>query len=175
MKLTERLIQNRLWAAWGRVTGTLLVPNYTPDGWYECDLFYVTAAGFMREYEIKLTVPDFQADFKKGDQVCEWDSSIRRFVQGRTTKHGRLAAGATQGPRQFWYVVPRQLITAVDVPSYAGLLWVETGVSSPMVVKDAPILHSEKVRQPVLIHARGVCYYRMWNERIRNGKRQDVG
>lgn len=156
MQLTERLIQNRLWTAWGRVTGTLLVPNYTPAGWYECDLFYVTAAGYMREYEIKLTWADFVIDRDKG---CH-----------RGNKHQLLEVGHPQGPRQFSYVVPNCLVGADQVPPYAGLIWIWGPSGVVDVVKKAPILHSEKVRQTVLTHARGVCYYRMWNERMRNGR-----
>ncbi len=172
-KLTERLIQNRLWSAWGRVTGTLMVPNYTPAGWYECDLFYVTAAGFMREYEIKISVADFRADFGKGGEDVRLLPG-RGFQKVGHNKHQRLEADDPHGPRQFWYVVPEGLITAADVPDHAGLMYVSTKRYRPSVVRDAPVLHSEKVRQSVLIHARGVCYYRMWNERMRNSKCLDM-
>lgn len=156
MQLTERLIQNRLWQAWGRVTGTLLVPNYTPADWYECDLFYVTAAGYMREYEIKITVADFRKDAAKGTSH-----------NGRW-KHHRLGLGDPQGPHQFWYVVPEGLIVAADVPAHAGLFYIDPAKYRPIMIKRAPHLHQKGVGEEVLTHARGVCYYRMWNERMRN-------
>ena len=32
------------------------IPNYSPDGWWECDVFELTPAGTFREYEVKVTV-----------------------------------------------------------------------------------------------------------------------
>lgn len=167
-KLTERLIQNRLWSAWGRVTGTLLVPNYTPVGWYECDLFYVTAAGYMREYEIKLTWDDFVKDREKGSRgVINNRAKGRYYRREDRTKHERLGEGDPEGPRQFWYVVPEGLVHQDKVQDYAGLIWIVGPRRFVRVIKQAPILHQQRVCETVLTHARGVCYYRMWNERMR--------
>ena len=62
-KLSERLIQKKLYH---RLFGNRLVlPNFTPNGWFECDIWVLTKSGYGREYEIKLTVSDFKADAKK--------------------------------------------------------------------------------------------------------------
>jgi RNA polymerase primary sigma factor len=41
-------------------TYAVLLPNYTPDKWHECDVFGVTRAGYFHEFEIKLTRADFR-------------------------------------------------------------------------------------------------------------------
>jgi outer membrane autotransporter protein len=41
------------------------MPNYTPKNWFECDVMAVTKAGYLEEYEIKLSASDFKADSKK--------------------------------------------------------------------------------------------------------------
>ena len=47
---------------WLRAT---IIPTYTPPGWWECDVCEITDAGYMHEFEIKMTRGDFRADAKK--------------------------------------------------------------------------------------------------------------
>jgi hypothetical protein len=62
--LTVRDIQSRLWSN-GRSAYNLMIPNYTPDRWFECDMFAITKSGYFHEFEIKLTVDDFRDDANK--------------------------------------------------------------------------------------------------------------
>jgi hypothetical protein len=171
--MTEREIQNafaRRRTAWG-----LLLPNYTPGDWYECDLFAVTKAGYLVEHEIKLTVADFKADEKKGRPARRYARASARnpIVE---TKHERLAARDESGPSRFNYIVPRGLVSVDDVPEWAGLIYADVHLDYPSKgrrwiwfedVKAAPRLHKVKVTEAVMKHAKGVCYYRYWNERLR--------
>lgn len=137
-----------------------VLPNYTPAGWYECDVFEITKAGYFREYEVKLTRADFKADAEKRHNG--WRAAL-------TTKHE--AMGDPRGPSQFWFVTPKGLVTLDDVPAWAGLIiLIDRGTDrpwhnrfGPLQVKAAPKLHRQKVGDDVRAHARGVTYWRYLN------------
>lgn len=63
-KITELDIQIALWKDL-QSSRDLVMPNYTPKKWFECDVMAVTKAGYLEEYEIKLSASDFKADAKK--------------------------------------------------------------------------------------------------------------
>lgn len=173
--MNERDVQRWIWQdRWN--TMALMVPNYTPDGWFECDMFAVTKAGYFYEYEIKLTKADLRADMKKRKsgtyKTLRVAGEVRlNHVAGRQ-KHTMLAEGDERGPSVFFYVVPVDLVGARAVPSWAGLIYVGErgglhgyhGLLS--VVRQAPRRHQTKVARKIVDHARGVCYHRFWNERL---------
>ena len=132
------------------------IPRYTPDKWFEADVFERTKAGYFREYEIKTSRVDFLRDAKKEN------SETWRGPTG--SKHKRLAAKDVRGPVQFWFVVPEGLIRLNEVPEWAGLI--EITQQSPrhhlyeVERIKAPRLHGEKCAQAVNDHSLGICYYR---------------
>lgn len=155
MVLDERRIQRCLF--WRHQSNArAILPNYEPPKWiwFECDVFVVTGDGYSIEYEIKLTVSDFKADRRKA-----W-------------KHRRLA-GEYEGrfrPTRFFYVVPRGLIKLVDIPDYAGLVYVEIIGEPPSchecVVREAPRLSKTKVPEEMIAHMRDSAYSRAWRGRF---------
>ena len=172
--MKELDIQNAF--ARDRMKWLILLPNYTPDNWYECDLFGVTKAGYMVEHEIKVTIADFRADAKKGRPECRY-ARVCKLNPLVETKHGRLAAMDHQGPSRYNYIVPADMIGPDEVPEWAGLIYASQHPATPYYpeyigfnqVKKAPRLHSQKVAESVIAHARGVCYFRYWSERLRRG------
>lgn len=158
--LTERSVQSRLWIC-SRSSFDVLLPNYTPVEWWECDMFGVTRAGYFHEFEIKLTAADFRADAAKAKRRYDRADNWRPIDE---TKHVLLAGRSVRGPSMFWYVAPDGMIDLADVPEWAGLQvirngrWFET-------VKKAPRLHSQKIDRKIVEHALGVCYFRYWHAR----------
>ena len=71
---------------------------------WECDVLSITKSGYATEYEIKISRSDFKADFKK-------------------PKHRGFEKGIGGMICRFWYVVPNGMITADEVPEYAGLMY----------------------------------------------------
>ena len=147
---------------------SFVLPCYTPRGWWECDVFELTAAGYFREYEIKLSVADFRADAgKKWFGTYRYENGQRVEMPGRK-KHDLLAEGSPKGPTRFWFVTPSGLLAPEQVPEWAGLMeaahrtdrlgaqWI-----SLAEVRPAPQLHREKPGDDRVRHARGVCYWRM--------------
>jgi len=148
----------------------MCLPNYTPSGWWECDFFHLTKAGYMIEHEIKVSRSDFFADAKKSKFTGI--NRSKEFPKGREDfKHQFLSQGHEHGPREFWFVVPDGLISLDEIPDFAGLKTarkVEMSGNSYVatkVVKKAPFLHKEKAPQHIREHALSVCYYRYWNEK----------
>ncbi len=153
-------IQRRLF--WDHVSSSeIQLPNFTPAKWFECDFFRVTKAGYFYEYEIKLTMSDFRADRKKGYQTY-------RPTYASWPKHLQLAARDARGPARFFYVAPKDLAEriALELPDWAGLL--EFNNRFLRVVRQAPILHKQKLSRAVVRKALLSSYHRyseVWTSR----------
>ena len=168
--MTERQIQCALFREF-RSTSSLVIPNYSPAGYWQCDLWRVTKAGYAEEYEIKLTVADFKQDaqkFMKSRTVEKTPDGKRIRVLLETRKHELVEAGG--GPNRFWYVAPSGLLSIDMIPSWAGLRevtrhgnWLRVGTT-----KRAPELHKRQADQKVIEHAQSVFYWRFWGERLKN-------
>lgn len=165
--MTARDIQNRLIVDLYR--RSFVIPNYTPRGWWECDIFELTPAGFFREYEIKVSVQDFKADASKAKTRWVTTEGLPFTREVTFSKHTMLAERSIKGPSNFWFVVPEGLIEAADVPEWAGLIYAtdRPGHRAPFKVnlsevKKAPRLHTTKAEK-LKAHAESVCYYRMNN------------
>ena len=78
---TESQVQARIMLE-KQSSSKIMVPNYTPATWWENDLFQVTKAGYWVEFEIKRSISDYRADFKKSSS----------WVDGQK-KHDLLEAG----------------------------------------------------------------------------------
>ncbi|KKK93421.1 hypothetical protein LCGC14_2693070, partial [marine sediment metagenome] len=102
---TERKIQGKLISQYWS-SSILLMPNYTPWQWFECDLFRVTKSLYFYEYEIKLTVSDFKADARKICSTSFWDENGHWQRGPNRHKHDLLRERSEKGPKRFYYVVP---------------------------------------------------------------------
>jgi hypothetical protein len=158
-----------------RASCAVMLPNYTPRGWHECDVFGVTRAGYFYEFAIKISVSDFRADAAKKDSDRYVYNGNGYERTGGRRKHDRLAMGDESGPSRFFYVVPDGLIGVEAVPSWAGLLYVKqrernSNWGSIAEGLPAPKLHGKKIARVILRHAMNVCYYRYWDTRLELAK-----
>lgn len=137
-----------------RSASRLLVPRYTPAGWWENDLFRVTKAGYWYEYEIKISAADFRADSQKSESEG-WGADRQT-----RTKHDVLAL-SERGPSRFFFVAPLALAERLlpDVPAWAGLLGFDRWMRE---LKSAPVRHRTPIAGHIAEHARGVCVWRYW-------------
>lgn len=131
------------------------MPRYTPGQWWECDVAELTKAGYLREYEIKLSRQDFRADAHKEAY----------FNHDRKNKHELLAQRSPVGPCQFWFVAPANVLPLSIIPEWAGLYEIrkdDRAWARPYLyeVRPAPRLHSTPAPQAVRDHMVGVAYYR---------------
>lgn len=143
--------------------GSTVVPNFTPPGWWECDVFEVTKAGFFREYEIKLTTADFRADSKKASRHIS--GQFPNFKETFRFKHALLTEGAPVGPSCFYFVAPKGVIPEGELPRWAGLIICEPILSRrggimTRISKKAPNLHRVKLGDKIIQDAHRTSYYR---------------
>lgn len=109
-------IQKRI-AGYYWTQGSCLMPN-VKLGQFERDLIRVTRAGYVVEFEIKLSRSDYLADFRK------------KFWGSRSTKHEELASGDYTHrqswrrfqPKQFYFVCPK-IVEPDEIPEHAGLIF----------------------------------------------------
>ncbi len=122
--MTEKVIIDRLIATY--------LPNvsFWNNNFYfydwESDFWILSKTGYATEFEIKITVSDFKADFKKKNRHSILPTGIYR-----QRKYSR--------PHRFYYVVPKGMIGVDQIPEYAGLMYFDGfGFTK---IKSAPILH----------------------------------
>ena len=143
-----------------RWASEFVMPNFTPSGWWECDLFVLTKAGYFREFEVKVSRGDFFRDLQKSREVGPYVYGEKRSV---ALKSNLLAAGDPAGPSQFWYVTPPGLLARSAIPEWAGLI--EMVGNGPQFAEreivPAPKLHRVKADSKVRLHALEACYWRM--------------
>lgn len=168
------MMQTLVWRRWN-TTHQPLVTNYTPPGWFECDVFGITKAGYGVEWEVKLSRSDFFADAKKKGHHIWIRHPIRQGIKNRwlpaETKHQRLADGDNEGPSRFFFVVPEGLISADELPEWAGLCILDAEREWVRIERPAPRLHNYKVEQSTIVNMYRSCYWRYWTQRIKNFNR----
>lgn len=127
-KITERYIQTVMMGYVMYKKHHAAVPNNTTMFHWEADLISLAKSNFSHEYEIKLNIKDYKADFKK-----LW-------------KHQNLSQRLRPAylPNYFWYVT---YDFDIDPPEYAGWISITTDDKKPYVRRQAPRLHNQKASQ----------------------------
>lgn len=126
--LTERKMQEHCATRWLHERYEFLLSNHGLGTGCIFDLLGFRPSGFADEIEIKLSVDDFRADFKKRNGH----------------KHRDLETGTCK-VNYFYFFMPADIAERVVIPDYAGLM-----VYSPeherraVETKRAPRLHSKK-------------------------------
>lgn len=189
-ELTEQSIQKRL-------NHFFASHKYKADGLYvfswESDKLIWTKAGYIYEFEIKISRSDFKNDFKhkhekhiilastiapekarevqlslfeeKKKQFSHWsDEDIRRDCDMERIVKGKKM------PNYFYYAVPEGMIEPDEVPPYAGLIYIKREyryvAQSYIIVREAPRLHSTKYTDAEL--NLGEKFYYNWQTALRN-------
>lgn len=131
----------------------IYLKKYDGGGMTEADVFGINRSGYMYEYEIKRSRSDFRADFKNkhykhlilssgkcAGNYDEWKNGKRTGRQIR-----RIGA-----PNRFYFACEAGLLAREDMPTYAGLVYIENG--GLREIKSAPFIHKEKAND--FIYAR---------------------
>ena len=147
--INESYIQKRLLSGW-KSTHQYVMENLYVFDW-ESDFLLKTKSGYWYEAEIKISLSDFKADFKKKEkhQILEngfkiWKSWKYNPLTKEKIEYNKEIK--TKRPNYFTYAVPWYLEEQVKplLPKYAGLLVLdENGYILRESVKP-PKLHSEK-------------------------------
>lgn len=162
-ELTEQKIQRRLngfFASW----------KYNVDGLYvfgwESDKLIWTKAGYIYEFEVKISRADYMNDFKhkvekhlllnsalpdEKTEARQADLFGNLFTQKRkrypqiTMEQAKqfMKPVGERMPNYFYYAVPDGMLEPDEVPPYAGLIYIheDSGFS---IIREAPRLHATK-------------------------------
>jgi len=169
MKVTESIIQNRL-ARMFRFDGGLkiIVPNAVMS-WGECDLLTMTKAGYLREYEIKLSKADFLADRKKrhdvrieGARFSDWKKNYKEM-----SKLEWLASEYNKSVKEFTYVISGFEIEEYELPDYAGLMVFNPDSWQISEIRAPKKLGGKKADERLQIYLLQKCMYRMLDNMAR--------
>lgn len=118
---------------------------------FEADLFGIRKSGFTDEIEIKISVSDFNHDFKK---------SFGRSSGGH--KHYRIKLGE-RIPNYFSFLILDEMLDDIELPDYCGLYTYRNGMISEVI--NAPRLHSRKVTDDLKIQLGTKMMYRVWKNK----------
>lgn len=109
--------------------------NFNRCGYQEADVFMINKSNMLvTEIEVKISIADFKADFKK------------------TFKHYKMSNynDTRVCPSFFFYACPEGLIPLDQIPPYAGLIYIKAG-GTIEYQKKAPKIHKKPVDEKVLL------------------------
>ena len=133
---------------------------------WESDYLHITKAGYVYEVEIKVSRSDFFNDMKKVDkhQILENKYELKSYEKEQPDK-----------PNYFYYAVPRGLVKPEEIPSYAGLIYVDKIWPYVHIEVCAPKLHGEKIDEDRLKLKDKFYYnYIQWKDKAENKYRQEI-
>ena len=148
----ERDLQNALYEYASMSKQRLITPNVRLYGKRESDLLTVSKAGFITEYEIKVSRSDFLADFRRKRKKHIYLKGAKTFK--------------TRTPNYFYFAVPEVLSNNLfgNVPYYAGLVIVsENGLVA--IKNKAPRLHNLKASERDIEYLSRGLMIRYWKTR----------
>ena len=151
----------------------LIAPNvFLEWGCGEMDLLCLRKSGFIEEVEIKISVADYHADFKKTVKREAQGPSMypsRYIPWGNHPKHAAIKDGEHTANR-FNFLMPIEIAEKVTIPDYAGLFVFDNGRVSHR--KTAPLLHRRKISDEKQIELGRKMCYRYWSVRRSEDKAQ---
>jgi hypothetical protein len=133
----------------------IYLPRYQNQGFSEADVFGISRSGQMYEFEIKISRPDYFADFKnkihKHRELSQRDAKCTRNVwkKGKCTEENFDQIGL---PNRFYYACPEKLIAKEEIPEYAGLIYIDQN-GKYQEIKPAPLLHHHKANEAIYKNA----------------------
>ena len=154
-----------------------LVANNLYLGWCggEMDIFGLRKSGFIDEIEIKRSVSDFRADFKK--TIILREECEAHFPGGMTTrpvdvpKHDSLESGR-HSCNYFSFYLPADIVDKCEIPDYAGLyVFAPDNYWCIREVKKAPRLHTRKISDHNKYHTAKKMHYRYWDMVMAAGRK----
>lgn len=110
-----------------------IVFNFLFDTGHECDVLGVSRAGYMYEYEVKISRADFKKDFEKRYKHNNMAARKSLFSNGRYVC-----------PNYFYYVVPEGLVSIEEIPEYAGLIQIDPFSIQFIEAKSPAKIHAHK-------------------------------
>lgn len=155
----------------------IYLTNYENQGFAEADVFGISRAGQMYEFEIKVSKSDFFADLKNKKYKHKNLSEKKAIQICYIWKKGKRTEETFERiimPNRFYYVCPFGLIDKSEIPDYAGLIYCDS--DKPMEIKPAPLLHHYKANEIIYKNIATIlsqrnkwgCAYRSYKYKLQN-------
>lgn len=146
----------------------LIAPNiYLDFELNEMDICGIRKSGFIDEIEVKLSISDFKADFKKTVIVEDPNKySENEFCNAfKRYKHGVVSLGHAHCNR-FSFLLPEDLVDKCEIPDYAGLYVYEIKGKRARVreEKRASLLHRRKATDLLKYKVARKMAFRYWRK-----------
>lgn len=132
----------------------VIMPNVYVGNWNECDALLVLKSGYIHEVEMKISISDYKADFRKCNSYMKELSQYGYTTNINMKKHDLLASGNGL-PNKFSFLVPDGMVGIDDVPEYAGLYYFkryrgQVGIITE--IRSPRLLHKNKMSSDKLYH-----------------------
>jgi len=111
-----------------------ITTRFTGMGLQECDVISISKSGYIYEHEIKTSRADFKKDFIKEKHTNMINENCTKTVRGELVY---------LLPNYFSFLTPFGLVSAEEVPEYAGLSYIGDDGSITQV-KKPKLLHKTK-------------------------------
>ena len=145
----------------------LIAPNVYPC-WKlkEMDIMAIRKSGFVDEIEVKLSKPDFLADFKKtvNIDVEPYFGAVKTYnvTFEEKNKHECIEKGLNHC-NYFSFLMPEELVEKCEIPEYSGLYtfndrWVKE-------VKKPKKLHNRKISIELKYQIARKLAFRFWQDK----------
>jgi hypothetical protein len=106
----------------------------------ECDVISITKSDYICEYEVKISKSDFKADFNKPKHKLMLEKKCYKEVLIKESNETNILYLTSN---YFNFVVPKGLVTADEIPEYAGLIYIDENFNFE-IIKKAPLIHKMK-------------------------------
>lgn len=163
--MKNKVLYNRVWYLFK--SDEYKIENTYIFDW-ESDYFSLTKSGYSREVEIKVSKSDYKADFKKKKHIYLLSCYNKEgyFYKGKfrgwKNKHQEIKWFVENIPNRFYFAMPKNMIDIDEIPSYAGLIYVDGWKTK--VIKKAPLLHRNKFDECRLLSRYRNKYYKYRNK-----------
>lgn len=170
--ITEDQVQRAVTLYLGGNSGQChMFPNIQ-HGAFERDLLRLMKSGYWHEIEIKRTLSDFRADFKKSyDSWMFRDNKSRtkhEVLQGKRIPFKQHASDILHmQPKRFYFALPDGIVNSDEVPEQYGILRYRRyepekilSISVERQAKDLP--NPQKIDEETRQRFMTSIYYRYW-------------
>jgi len=129
---------------------------------FECDVLEISEAGYATEYEVKISKEDFNRDSGKSITFRSIDCEDLRKTVVKYNSVDRVT--------YFYFVVPYRMVSADDVPDFAGLIFYHQDgylqkVKEAKRLRETPITDNEraKLRKKLYYRFHKICgHYKIY-------------
>jgi len=133
---------------------------------WESDYLAVSNNGYVYECEIKISHSDFLNEAShKSEKMSILQEQYAKTINNFKYDNQEIDYLAAPIPNYFWYVCPDGVISEIECPKFAGLMYI-TDDDMFLCIKKAPLLH--KIKYDIQVNLLSInmpikLYYAMWN------------